>query len=456
MALRDDLEDLVNFPEESLDAEYKSAIDLSDAVSRANFARHVAALANHGGGTIVLGFNDDLTRAPKTEFADVDRDAVAGIVKHFLEPALQCQVRVVTARTGARHTIIVVPSHGEVPICTRKSGPHDSQGCPQGISTATYYVRKPGPSSEIIRTSSEWAPLIRRCALANRASILGAISAALNDGRFVSNAQGAASESAVDTRLREWHAALAKGYHERLVADDLTGEIDKGYMQFSFLVHRSRETIPHDRLLETIGRCNREADAITRAHSGPFMVLHHDPFAPKSRTAPELDNGEVEFLECAIIEMNGVIPVRDMWRISGDGIASLIRGWWEDTPQFGQSPKTCISPTWLAKEVAGCVLFTRVFANDFDTAMAVTFRCEWTGLSGRKPFDHYGRWQMSGHASEDDRRVGHVTVPLAELNDGWEATTAKLAGTVARAVGLGHILTADWLSNQATNWARQP
>jgi hypothetical protein len=156
-----------------------------------------------------------------------------------------------------------------------------------------------------------------------------------------------------------------------------------------------------------------------------------------------------------VIETGDAAYTSDMWRVSSDGVASLIKGWWEDTPYFGQMPQTCLSPNWLAKEVAGCVLFARAFANSFEAATAVTFRCEWTGLQGRRLFDHRARWQFSGHGSDDERRVSSTTISLAEMNSGWEAPTAALAGPVARAFGLGHVLNADWLANQATGWAGQ-
>jgi hypothetical protein len=180
MTLADDLTDLVDNPSETLAVEYKSGFDLSDPRSKANFARHVAALSNHGGGYLVFGFNDDLTRAAQTEFPALDRDTVAGIVKSYLDPPLQCDVRVVIARSGARHTIVVVPSHGSVPVYARRDGPQDTKGRPQGILNGACYIRKPGPASESIATPSEWAPLIRRCALAERASILGVIDVAYN------------------------------------------------------------------------------------------------------------------------------------------------------------------------------------------------------------------------------------------------------------------------------------
>ena len=45
-------------PTEDLDAEYKGWLDLHKEPDRANLAKAVIALANHGGGVIVLGFEE--------------------------------------------------------------------------------------------------------------------------------------------------------------------------------------------------------------------------------------------------------------------------------------------------------------------------------------------------------------------------------------------------------------
>ena len=44
-----DLNDLIDVPRETLEIELKEWLDLSEPVVRANIARHLAALANHGG-----------------------------------------------------------------------------------------------------------------------------------------------------------------------------------------------------------------------------------------------------------------------------------------------------------------------------------------------------------------------------------------------------------------------
>jgi len=437
VATPDDLTDLIDNPSETLAVEYKSGSDLSDSLSKAKFARHVAALANYGGGCLVFGFNDDMTRADRTEFPTIDRDAVAGIVKSYLDPAFQCEVRTVTARDGVPHTIVVVPSHGAVPICAKRGGPQDNKGRPQGILSCVYYIRKPGPASEPIVAPYEWTPLLRRCVLAERAAILAAISVAL---------EGVGSGDAIEPGLRRWHEALAKKYRELL----LPAALANGYTQFSFCIHHHGTAIEHGELLRVVEQCNAKADAITQLHWGPFAVFHQDP--PRFRTAPDLDDGELEFLE-AIVSVN----VREMWRVSCGGFASLVKPWWEDDPRFGSgTPKTSVSPTYLAKDIVNCVLFARAFANSFDAATAVTFRCEWIGFEARRPFDPFGRWFFSGHASEDDRRVSSSTVTLADMNASWEKASAKPAGPAARAVGLDHVLTAEWFTNQAANWKRQP
>jgi hypothetical protein len=227
-----------------------------------------------------------------------------------------------------------------------------------------------------------------------------------------------------------------------------------GYTQLSFGVHHHGTAIEHGELLRAVEQCNAKADAITQLHWGPFAVFHRDP--PRFRTAPDLDDGEVEFLEATVTVLGSDTTVREMWRVSGEGFASLIKPWWEDDPRFGsETPKTSVSPIYLAKDIVGCVLFARAFANSFDTATAVTFRCEWIGLEARRPFDPFGRWFSSGHASADERRVSSSTVPLADMNGRWEKVSAKLAGPAARAVGLDHVLTAEWFANQAANWKRQ-
>ena len=53
-----DLDDLVNEPRETLDVEVKEWLDLTDNDHRALVAKEIIALANHGGGVLVIGFEE--------------------------------------------------------------------------------------------------------------------------------------------------------------------------------------------------------------------------------------------------------------------------------------------------------------------------------------------------------------------------------------------------------------
>jgi predicted HTH transcriptional regulator len=156
-----ELQDLVDTPTERLDAEYKSWLNLAENEPRADLARHIAALANHGGGYIVFGIDDQMNYAGPSCYPEIEigRDLVASIVKKYLEPTLQCDVAIVSSATGNDHPIIIVPPHGIYPICAKSDGPQ-SAGRVKGIKSGTYYTRKTGPESASVLSPAEWAPII--------------------------------------------------------------------------------------------------------------------------------------------------------------------------------------------------------------------------------------------------------------------------------------------------------
>ena len=121
----DDLRDLVDAPNETLVAEYKSDLDLNEPVHRADLARHICALANYGGGFIVFGFHNDLRL--QLMAGDIEKrfhsDRVSRIVNKYLEPGILCDVVFVRSTAGNLHPVVRVPTHGATPICAKADGP---------------------------------------------------------------------------------------------------------------------------------------------------------------------------------------------------------------------------------------------------------------------------------------------------------------------------------------------
>jgi predicted HTH transcriptional regulator len=80
---------------EDLGVEYKSWMDTSQPEAKAKLARHLAALANHGGGYLIFGVDDE-SRGPQgtTELpaALFNHDAISAIVKKYSDPRFQVSV----------------------------------------------------------------------------------------------------------------------------------------------------------------------------------------------------------------------------------------------------------------------------------------------------------------------------------------------------------------------------
>jgi predicted HTH transcriptional regulator len=83
------LESLTRNPREGLEVELKGWLDLSQGEHRADLVKAILALANHGGGYILIGY-DDITRGPLSSptnmMSGYDQDTVNDIVRRYADP----------------------------------------------------------------------------------------------------------------------------------------------------------------------------------------------------------------------------------------------------------------------------------------------------------------------------------------------------------------------------------
>lgn len=148
-------DDLLQRPEESLDIEFKGWLDLNDSAHQADLAKAVLALANHGGGIVVIGFSGrPLVPAPKEQGVDerFTTDTVNNIVLKYAEPPFHVEV----IRHGG-YPVLLVPGGHRVPVVARRSGPNEVHVRQQEI-----YIRRPGPRSETPKSAFEWRELFER------------------------------------------------------------------------------------------------------------------------------------------------------------------------------------------------------------------------------------------------------------------------------------------------------
>jgi hypothetical protein len=247
----------------------------------------------------VFGFNDDLSPTDANTVFPVDRDLVSSIVKKYLEPPFQCEVRVVRSAHGNDHSVIVVPAHGAAPVCARAGGPEE-KGKPTGIVKGTYYIRKVGPASEPIASAMEWAPLIRRCTIHDRQALFAALHGAL------SPAVPAQEDSA-----QRWHGATQKAALSAVSIFDEEGPYRTGWKQFTYVVDPPNR-LPEQSFNRVLTEVNYEVH--DRVQTGWSMFY---PFGPPQGEYWQTDRGSGEgdddFLECSLGPVDKVPSIMNGW-----------------------------------------------------------------------------------------------------------------------------------------------
>lgn len=313
--MKPDIQALLTTPKELLSVEHKSWLDLKDANHRGVLAKALIALANHGGGRVVIGIREDGgDRRAEPRPDTIDRytpEAIAGIVKKFADPAFECLLDFcVDSTTGAELAVVTVEG-GLRDIVLSKSG------IPNGpIQEFRPYIRKPGPSSEIPSSLTEWRALFDRCVKARQEELLDSIRAIVQGSSALPAATGPSERERQDAFV-----AAARARWERL-----TALFPKG----------SSATLPHGRWSvdltlsgdfppPDLAALRRHLEVASRVdHSGwpPFTFIRREPLAPK----PVEGCVEAFLAESAGEEADHA----DFWRVSPEGRAYLIRGYIED------------------------------------------------------------------------------------------------------------------------------
>ncbi len=458
-----DIRDLVEAPCRALEVEYKSWRNLEHAEDRAELARDIAALANHGGGFIVFGFNEHTLAPDDTDpfRTNCTIERVRSIVQAYLEPVVHCEVVTTMSAAGVVHPVIRVAGHGTTPVGVRQDGP--SVGDAKLIERGAYYVRThaplatgrwigvPCPQSSKIELSQDWAPLIRRCVRRDREMLLSLLDASI-DGR----------SPAPDTahRLRAWHRAAHAAFLPLVPRSPVADRLARCHYALSYAFELVQpETVEHAQLPERLRRTVFDLQTQFRSGWNMFDPPYRRGVQARFVLDPATGDDEVDFLEAAWLRARNPGEIADFWRVSPAGLATIIRPYAEDLSQTAEDPPVrpgiYLSPDVLTQEVAELVCHARAFSRLFTGARRVVFRCEWWGLAGRELLDPDGRWPHLGPALSD-RCVAITQVPVARLTHAWPEVVAQLIAPPLRVVEPDIRLDADWVRRQAPRWATPP
>ena len=406
---RNRLADLLLNPQESLDVEYKGWVELAgNDQHKALLAKAIMALANSGGGFVVVGFTEkdgrlilDQGRPPTLD--DYSQDLINAVVRNYAEPAFHCAVHHIEHPSSGLHPIIGVPGGHRVPVRARRSGPSG-----QVVQQHAVYIRKPGPRSEQPLTAREWDDLFARCLDARRDELLERVRDLL---------QGTTSAQAEEAQLfplEGWIRSCLDIWKEKVEAlpPESPSRCPHGYYVLAYALDA-----PQQRTLEQLLAILRDA---------PHLTGWNVWWTPTRREiTPYVSDGAIE---CWIGGDTSEHPKdrdsahSDFWRVSPDGLAFLLRGYQEDgerAASVGIEPGTALDaelPIWRVGEG----LLHAAYLGEHLASASLTFSARYTGVRGRSltmwvnPMG--GPW--AGGTSKDDSVVlsTHVETPAVSPN----------------------------------------
>lgn len=166
----DQIQELIQRPQESLAVELKAWLDPSTAKDQAKIVKGALALRNYGGGYILIGF-DDITSEPLFSSAPNDVrqlfhiDIIQGLISKYASELFEVSVAFPEYQEQ-EFPVIIIPSGIKTPVVTKSDLSNPSKPGKFLIKADTVYVRslhsnnKPSTSQA---KGQDWSSLIERC-----------------------------------------------------------------------------------------------------------------------------------------------------------------------------------------------------------------------------------------------------------------------------------------------------
>ena len=368
--MRSDLDLIISEPREDLAVEYKTWLDLAQEVNKATLAKACIALANHGGGFLVLGFDEqggtlESIPCPAT-IRKITQDVINSVIRRYAEPDFHCQIHLVKhTSTGINHPVVTVPSDLSVPVMSKRA-------CNGGIQQHRCYIRKSGPRSEEPRTEGEWRALLGRCVLANRENLLSSIRSVVL-GRVEAEPATPNSRNEFEdfrgSSFERWQTLINSLPPESL------GRLPNGYYTVS--IHPV-DTTP----VQVLGELNERL-----AHARRINYTGWPPFLEQFQWKPSPIDDHIEAWVGTRTDDDFPREPKycDYWRASRSGQLFRIRGYTEDSLNGNQyvPSGSIIDITLPVWRIGEALYFAARYLGEFEDIQTVLINCRFTGLSGR-------------------------------------------------------------------------
>jgi len=229
------IQELIERPGESLSVELKRWIDPDSSDGIAKIVKTALALRNHGGGYLIIGFDND-TLKPDTENVPENVrekyhiDKIQGVVSRFSSESFEVIVDF-PKKDGQEYPVIVIPSDVKTPVATKSDLVDNGHKL---IRTDTVYVRSlkaNNTPSTTQATSKDWPNIVEVCFDNREADI----------GRFLRRHLGGLSPEII----REFVSAISqKAEPEPTIEDLLSKHLEESEKRYESVIHERNLTFP--------------------------------------------------------------------------------------------------------------------------------------------------------------------------------------------------------------------
>ncbi len=413
----------LDFDSEDLDVEFKRSLPLGENSGKAKLAKEICALANHGGGWIVLGREDDGSY-PDTlpeELAGADQDTINQIASAYLQPAPHCSVRWMTPKGGTFDVLVIwVSPLGVSPVCGSKNGPNGENGGTVGIRKGIHYIRRAGPVSAPIESPDEWQTVIRRCVLSDKTTLLAALTTMLQQP--VSNPEdedGSVLDADFEHIIEVWKDEASRHPYDV--------DLRNNFVCYGFHLVDA-ETTTTDRIRESL----RFRPGALRSEHMFFDAEYNSPYRPIVIEVADVAGVEVR-------ATTGDFDLRSAWRMSEALSGAEVISYWEDTAWIKGAVEEKSSRTWergkaiwIKQQVAYCDNFLAMvkhIADQFDYNGSIRIRVLFSGLRGRKlDSPNAAVYYSLDYEAHQDTKLVDLTVNANALDA--EARTSTIAAII--------------------------
>lgn len=422
------IQQLIERPVESLSVELKRWLDPAQDEHKVKIIKAALALRNHGGGYLVIGFDNE-TLQPDIHNVTADvrgsfhLDIIQGIISKYASEPFEISVEF-PERDGQAYPVIVIPSGVRTPVAAKSTL---NAGDRSKIETGDVYIRSLNSNNTPSSTKAgwkDWPAIVEKCFDNREADI----------GRFLRrHLSGVTPEL-----LREFATSLQKGIRPEPTTEELLQAIiEEGQERYSQVVANRNLILPEHGTWETAlkilgkgGNYSANLPFLNLLESSnpdytgwPVWVISRG--FHEQADHPYVYNGAWEEL---LVNLNSAWGnLVDFMRLDPKGEFYHRRALEDDrsserTPEPLKALDFSLAILRVAEAIAVGLAFAKAMEYPPENTM-LAFAFRWKGLQGRMitSWANTGRYISPGRYAYQDEVTVYVNVPadtpLSALSD---------------------------------------